>query len=228
MSVVSYYRDFFTLRNLDRVTIAGFLVILQLFVLISADYLWENDSVNYIFLLYFVMMAFSFALLGTENPYFQVTIFDGIIQWGGGFLVGLFIFSKLGISGTSGYSGFESLGLLIVAEALVIGMVEETTFRGAFPKALMRSKFTPGQARLFSAIAFSLFHVWVSDFDVSFLITAFVFGLIMQYVWDGGSTTSKKPGYPLASCGLHSAWNVVMIAGSFCMMPFDISILGGL
>ncbi|WP_340819041.1 CPBP family glutamic-type intramembrane protease [Methanolobus sp. WCC4] len=211
MSITSYYREVFSLKRLDRVSIAAFLVVGMLFFLVSADHLWHDDSITMMFMVYFLMMSFSFSVLDQKNPLYDISLLDGLIQWGVGFVAGLFIFSEFGISGSSNLAGFGTLGLLIIAET-IIGLNEELTFRGAIVKAFQtgKMKMTEGNARLFSAIAFSLFHVWVSDFNITFLITAFFFALAMQYIWDKG--------YPLASAGLHTSWNVVVIAGSLTIL----------
>lgn len=227
MSAIKYYTDMFRFKNLDRITIAAFLVVAQLFVLLSANHLWESEAVHDVFLIYFIMMAFSFAVLGSKNPFYKITIFDGLTQLFLAFIVGVFLFSKMGFAGTYDLSGYENLGLLIIAEALVIGLVEESMFRGALPVAFEKSHVSPGTARLLAAVSFSLFHVWVYQFDMTSLITAFVFALVMQYIWDGGSNT-RRIGYPLAACGIHAAWNTVVIAGSFSLWPIDFALLGGI
>jgi hypothetical protein len=200
-------------RQLDRVSIAGFIFVVQMFVFINASYIWENEDVERVFTIYFVMMAFTFAILDSKNPLYKITIFDGISQLFFAFVAGIFLFSTFNLPGSENYGGYES-------QALVIGIVEEFCFRGALPEAFGKGHAPADTARLLSAASFSLFHVFVYDFSVVNLAVAFVFGLIMQYVWD-----SK---YPLASCGLHAAWNVVVLGGSFSLWAFDVALLGGI
>jgi hypothetical protein len=91
-------------------------------------------------------------------------------------------------------------------------------FQGALPDAFSRGGASANIARLLSAVAFSFFHIFVYNFDIVNMVVAFVFAIIMQYVWDRD--------YPLGSCGIHAAWNVVVIAGSFSLWTFDVALLG--
>ncbi|NPE27633.1 CPBP family intramembrane metalloprotease [Methanococcoides sp. SA1] len=215
-------------QNLDKVSIAGLIVALQLFVLLSARHIWENEAIQDMFMMYFVMMAFTFALLGTDNPFFKITIRDGVTQFVVAFVLGVYAFSALGFGGSVGYGGFGSLGLLIIAQAVVVGTVEESMFRGAIPEALDKGEMAPNVSRLISAAAFAGFHVYVYEFQFGLLLAAFAFGLLMQYIWDGGSVESSRSGYPLMACGLHAAWNTVVLAGSMSLWPFNPLTLGGM
>ena len=227
MSAIQYYADMFRFKNLNTVTIAAFLVVAQLFVLLSADHLWQSEAVTQVFTIYFIMMAFSFAVLGSDNPFYKITIFDGLTQLLLALIVGIIVFSQMGFTGTYDYGGYENIGLLIISQALVVGLVEEAMFRGALPKSFEKSNVSPGVSRLLASVAFAGFHVWVYQFEITALLTAFIFGMVMQFIWDGGSNT-RKLGYPLAAVGLHAAWNIVILSGSLSMWPFDVLSLGGL
>ena len=216
-----------SVRNLDRISIAGFLVIAQLFILLSAPHIWESEAIQDMFLIYFVMMAFTFGVLDDKNPFYKITLFDGLTQMLFSFLAGIYLISFLGFENTSGdFGGFESLTLLIIAQVFVIGTVEESLFRGAIPTALDRGNVTPNVSRLVSAIAFALFHVWAYDWNMVGVAAAFFFAILMQYIWDGGNVKTKTPGYPLIAVGFHGAWNVTVIAGSF--MLYGPGFLGGI
>ena len=204
-----------SVRNLDRISIAGFLVIAQLFILLSAPHLWESEAMQDMVLIYFVMMSFAFGVLDDKNPFYKITLFDGLTQMVVSFLAGVWLFSYMGFTGDGTYGGFQTLGLLIIGQSLVVGVVEESLFRGAIPTALDRGNNNPKTSRFVSSVAFSLFHWWAADGDFVFLVAAFFFALLMQYIWDGGSVKTKTPGYPLVAVGLHAAWNVTVIAGSF-------------
>lgn len=209
-----------SVQYLDKVRIAGFLLLVQLFVWINASHMWDNPEVERIFMIYFVMMAVVYAVLDSENPLYKISIFDGLSQILFSFAVCLFIFSMFEMPGTTDFGGYESLGLLILAQALVIGVVEEFTFRGALPEAFAKGGAPAETSKLIAAASFSLFHVFVYDFNIPNLIIAFIFAIVMQYVWDRE--------YPLACCGIHAAWNVVILAGAFSLWPFDVTILGGI
>ena len=217
-----------SVRNMDRISIAGFLVIVQLFILLSAPQLWESDAMQNMVLIYFVMMAFTMGVLDDKNPFYKITLFDGLTQMGFSFLVGIWIFSYMGFPADPTFGGFESLALLIIAQSFVVAAVEEPLFRGAIPTSLDKGNTNPKTSRLVAAIAFSLFHVWAFDFSMVGLIAAFFFGLLMQYIWDGGSVKSKTQGYPLVAVGLHAAWNVTVIAGSFTFSVLSSGFIGGI
>ena len=227
-SPIDYIKEILlSVRNLDRISIAGFLVVVQLFILLSAPHLWESESIQNMFLIYFVMMAFTFGVLDDKNPFYKITLFDGLTQMLFAFVAGVYLISFLGFeSTTSNFGGFQSLTLLVIAQVLVIGVVEESLFRGAIPAALDRGNVHPNTSRLFSAISFAGFHVWAFDWNMVGLIAAFFFAILMQYLWDGGSVKTKTPGYPLVAVGFHGAWNVTVIAGSF--MLYDPGFLGGM
>ena len=218
-SPFKYLKDIIlSVRDLDKISIAGFLVLAQLFILLSAPYLWENQQMQDMFTTYFIMMAFTFAVLDNKNPFYKITMFDGLTQMLLAFVTGIYLFSFFGFQPIGDYAGFESLTLLIIAQALVIGTVEESMFRGAIPAALDKGKMSSSASRFVAATAFAGFHYWAYNGDIPSMIAAFLFGLLMQFFWDGGSVKSKTKGYPLVSCGLHAAWNVTVIAGSFCII----------
>lgn len=204
-------------QNFDRISIAGFIVLAQLFVFLSAPRLWPDEAVQNMVLVYFVMLAFSFAMLDLESPLYKISIWDGLVQYVVAFVVGLFLFEKIGLgAGTADYGGFGSLTLLVIAEVFVVSLSEEIMFRGGLPAALQRSRVPLVQAVFLSNLAFSFFHVWAYSWSVPQLFAAFCFGLIMSYFWYGGSFDSQKgSGYPLVSCGLHGAWNVMVLGGPF-------------
>ena len=203
-----------SVRNLDRISIAGFLVIAQLFILLSAPHLWESDAMQDMVLIYFVMMAFTMGVLDDRNPFYKITLFDGLTQMVVSFLVGIWLFSYMGFEPAADFGGFETLALLIIAQSLVVAAVEEPLFRGALPTALDRGNMHPRTSRLVAAVAFSLFHWWAFDGNMVGLVAAFFFAILMQYIWDGGDVRTKTPGYPLVAVGAHAAWNVTVIAGS--------------
>ena len=215
-SPVQYVKEIlFSFRNLDRISIAGFLVIAQLFILLSAPHIWESEAMQDMVLIYFVMMGFAFGVLDDKNPFYKITLFDGLTQMVVSFLAGVWLFSYMGFTGDGTYGGFETLGLLIIGQSLVIGVVEESLFRGAIPTALDKGNMNPNVSRLVAAGAFAGFHWWAFDGNMVGIFAAFFFAILMQYIWDGRSVKTKTPGYPLVAVGLHAAWNVTVIAGSF-------------
>lgn len=219
-------------KNFDQVSVAGFILLAQLFIFMSAEYIWDNEAVKDVFMMYFVMLAVSFSVLGGDNPFYKISLFDGLSQFVFAFVGTVVVLSMVSVGDTSGYMGFENLGKLIIAEALVIGLIEEMTFRGAITSALQKGKMNPYSARLLSAVAFAGFHVFVYEFNITALVTAFIFGLCMQYVWDGGkvpkNSKMSKIGYPLACAGIHAGYNTVIVAGSFSLWAFDvIGVFGG-
>lgn len=213
-------------RNVRQYSIAGFLIVMQMFVLISAPHIF-TDMVQDILFVYFLMVAFTFGVLDLADPLWKVSLEDGIVQYVIFFVGGLFLFTKIGIGagGVSGdYSGFGSLSDLIIAQTFVIGVSEELMFRGGLPAVFQKSGMSKASSILVSNIAFAVFHGWVQNWDISLMVSAFVFGMLMAYFWYGGNLKDDKTvGFPLASCGLHSAWNVVVLSG-----PFAIMNLGGL
>jgi membrane protease YdiL (CAAX protease family) len=209
-NVLDYSRNLASgIQNLENISIAGFIVIAQLFLLLSSPHLFE-ESVQDMFLMYFLMLAFSYAVLDRESPFFKISVFDGLSQLGISILAGVLVFS---LSGYASFGGFESLTLLILSQALVIGIVEEMLFRGAIPNTLDEGNVNPYASRLIAIVSFSLFHVFSYDFEPLPLVGAFLFGILMQFIWDGG-TIEKGTGYPLLACGLHAAWNIVVITSA--------------
>ena len=210
-------------RRLNRVTIFGIALLIQLFFFLSAKQLW-GQSVADAFTMYFVMLAVSYVLLMVDNPLRFVTLKDGIIQYLAAFIFGLFAFTYLGLGiGNTGYGGFGSLTALILAQSICVGLSEELIFRGAVPKALNVSGFSYFGSRIIAVVAFAVFHGWAYNWALGPMVASLCFGAFMQFVWDAGRVTKdtgQKAGYPLAAVGFHAAWNVVV------MSPF--MILAGL
>lgn len=201
-------------RNLDNVSIAGFVVLAQLFVLVSAPHLWADEWITDLVLYYFIMLGFSFAVLGADNPLYKITVSDGIIQYVTAFVVGLFFFDYfVSVPGMANYGGFESLVSLVIAQSFVVALCEEMMFRGALPKTFQKSNIGYGTSRLLSITAFALFHGWAYSWDWFSIVAAFCFGLLMQYFWDAGLVNNRKAGFPLVAVGLHAAWNTVILSG---------------
>ena len=203
-----------SVRNIDNVSIAGFVVLAQLFILLSAPHLWQNEDIMQMFIIYFLMLGVAFSLLDAKNPLYNITIFDGLSQYLLSFVAGIFLFSRLGFGSSSDFGGFGSLTLLVCAQALVVGLPEELLFRGAIPEAFDKGNVDPNTSRLLSNVAFALFHGWAYDWSIVLMVSAFFFGILMQYIWDGGNSRKAGKGYPLVSVGIHASWNVVVYAGA--------------
>lgn len=230
-SPVAYGKTVLTsARQLDNVSIAGFVILAQLFVLLSAPHMWADEAIQDMFMYYFVMLAFAFAILGREgNPLYSITLSDGIVQYVTAFVVGLFVFSELiTVPGSGNFGGYGTLTSLVIAQTFVVAICEEMLFRGALPKTFQQSNVGYGASRLISCSAFALFHGWAYNWNIVLMASAFFFGLIMQYFWDGGAVNNKKVGWPLLAVGLHASWNVVMDAGQFSMWVTELTKLGGL
>ncbi|WNY25149.1 CPBP family intramembrane glutamic endopeptidase [Methanolapillus millepedarum] len=216
--LVQYFTAFLSsAKNFGQTSVFGFAVLIQLFLFLSARYIW-NAGVEQMFLYYMVMLAFSYALLGTENPLKKVSTGNGIIQYLVAFIAGLFVFSYIGSGiGSSDFGGFGSLSALIICQSLMVGMSEEMLFRGAIPRALQASKMSYLSSRLISVVSFALFHAWAYNWNWTSMIASACFGALMQYVWDAGRITKpadgeQRAGYPLMAIGFHAAWNVAVIS----------------
>ncbi|MDY0292557.1 MAG: CPBP family glutamic-type intramembrane protease [Desulfuromonadaceae bacterium] len=213
-----------SLKTLGNSYIFGFAVILQLFFFLASPYIWGPELASS-FLTYMVMLALAFALLGVENPLRFIKTTDGIVQYLVAFVGGLFLLTFLGLGASNNldYGVFGSLSGLILAQSICVGMSEELLFRGAIPRALEVSGLSYKLSRLIAIICFAGFHVFAYNWSISSLIASFVFGLLMQFIWDAGrimpGTTKARMGYPLVSIGLHAAWNVVVLA------PFTVLVI---
>lgn len=200
--------------RLNKVTIFGVALLIQLFFFLSANYIW-GEKVAAAFEMYFIMLAVSYVLLMVDNPLRYVTLKDGVVQYLAAFVSGLFLFTLLGLGAeNTGYGGFGSLSALILAQSVCVGLSEELIFRGALPKAMRVSGFSYFGSRFISVAAFALFHGWAYDWAIGAMFASFCFGAIMQYVWDGSISedVGRKAGYPLAAVGFHAAWNVVVLS----------------
>jgi membrane protease YdiL (CAAX protease family) len=213
-------------RNVRQYSIAGFLIVMQMFVLISAPHIF-TDMVQDMLFVYFLMVAFTFGVLDLADPLWKVSLENGIVQYVVFFVGGLFLFTKIGIGGgvaTGDYSGFGTLSSLIIAQSFVVAISEELMFRGGLPAVFQKSGMAKTSAILVSNLAFAGFHGWAYDWQLAPMISAFVFGMLMAYFWYGGNLKdNRQVGFPLAACGLHGAWNVVVLSG-----PFAIMNLGGM
>jgi hypothetical protein len=209
-----------SVRTIDNVSIAGFVVLAQLFILLSAPHIWNDDNIMQMFMVYFLMLGVAFSVLGAKNPFYEITVFDGLSQFLLSFVVGIFIFSKLDFGGSSNFGGFESLTLLILSQVLVVGLVEELLFRGAIPQALDNGGVNPNSSRFIASLAFALFHGWAYSWAIMPMFSAFIFGILMQYIWDGGNSRAAGKGYPLVAAGIHAAWNVAILAGAFSVWVY--------
>lgn len=214
-NALAYFADLGSgIKNIGNISIAGFILALQMFILVASPYIFPGENMSEVFVIYFIMMVMSYSVLNKSTKIMQITINDGLAQLSLFFLGGIFIFSAITTtSAIPNYAGFGTVTLLIIAEILVVGFVEESTFRGALPLIFDQSGASPRAARLLSAGFFAILHVFIYSFNALSLFIAFIFGLIMQYVWDGGEVESKTRGYPLGAVGLHAAWNVVVIGG---------------
>jgi membrane protease YdiL (CAAX protease family) len=206
-------------KNVRQYSIAGFLILAQLFIYVSAPHVF-NEMAQDMLLVYFMMVAFSFAVLDLSSPLWKIKLGDGLAQYMVFFVGGLFLFSHLGMgSGSENYGGFGSLSTLIIAQSFVVAMSEELMFRGGLPTVFQKSGMTKQSAILVSTVAFAGFHGWAYGWNPTLLLGSFLFGLLMAYFWYGGNLTAKdSSGYPLVACGLHAAWNVAILGGPFMIM----------
>ena len=231
-NAISYIVDIGSgIKNVGNISIAGFFLLLQMFILVATPYIFPGENMSDVFIIYFIMMVMSYTVLNKTTKIMQISLKDGAAQISLFFLGGVFLFSAITNTRTvPNFAGFGSIMLLTIAQILVVASAEETTFRGALPRILDESGASPRASRLLSAVGFASFHMFIYAFDMVLLFIAFIFGLTMQYVWDGGDVESKTKGYPLGAVGLHAAWNVVVIAGPIqSIMSFDfMQIFGGL
>ena len=88
-------------------------------------------------------------------------------------------------------------------------------FRGAIPEAFDKGNVDPNTSRLLSNVAFALFHGWAYDWSIVLMVSAFFFGILMQYIWET-VVIQGKPGRVILwfSVGIHASWNVVVYAGA--------------
>ena len=218
-------------QNIGNISIAGFILAIQMFILVASSYIFPGENMSDVFVIYFIMMVMSYSVLNKTTKVMQISIKDGVAQISLFYLTGIFLFSAItNTAAVPNFAGFGSMALLIAAQILVVGYVEEVTFRGALPRILDESGTSPRASRLLSAFAFASFHVFIYAFNMVSLFIAFIFGLVMQYIWDGGEIESETRGYPLGAVGAHAAWNTVVIAGPIqSIMSFDfVQIFGGL
>jgi membrane protease YdiL (CAAX protease family) len=164
-------------RNIRQYSIAGFLILAQMFVLVSAPHIF-NDMGQEMLLTYFLMVAFSFAVLDLASPLWKINLFDGVSQYLIAFVGGLFLFSNMGLgAGSENFGGFESLSSLIIAQSFVVAISEELMFRGGLPTVFQKSGMTKQSAIFVSTIAFAGFHGWAYGWNPTLLVGAFLFGL---------------------------------------------------
>ena len=214
-NAITYFADIGSgIKNIGDISIAGFILALQMFILVASPYIFPGENMSEVFVIYFIMMVMSYTVLNRTTKIMQISLRDGAAQITIFFLGGIFLFSAITTTTTvPNYAGFGSVALLIAAEILVVGFVEECTFRGALPLIFDQSGTTPRASRLLSAAFFAGLHVFIYAFNFLSLFIAFIFGLVMQYIWDGGDVESKTRGYPLGAVGLHASWNVIVIGG---------------
>jgi len=187
---------------------AGSVFLLMLWTIVSVPYLFENQTVRWVALVYFAML--SVALWAAEKPLLRDTT---LAQGWGWFAVGFLgvFFLTQAVLGTTSYEG-SFIGLVLM-QSMLVGLSENAMFFGALPQYL-----TPGitgkvsdSMMLASAGVFSLFHGWAYDWNTISMVVAFCFGIAMLWIiYAVKSKTGSFGAGLLCSAGVHSAYNVAV------------------
>jgi hypothetical protein len=123
------------------------------------------------------------------------------------------------------YSGFNSTQtdviLLMFVTSLATGIYEEFLFRGVVLGSMLASKMTSKKSILFSAMLFSILHLFVAQdyelIDVTLkLFNTFILGVILAYIY-------YAVGNILYVMGIHTLWDFVSFVSQ--QYPLDNMIL---
>lgn len=176
-----------------RIGISLVILLLQLFLFISADKIYGSYAgvAKNLLIVYMLMVVAVIAITGVKP---ETTKDIGNFWW---FFV-FFIFASVVLlmfkvntpAGISGVSMFWGLGLI---QAFVVSYSEETVFRGILPQWI---------GDIYSNVLFGLFH-WAVSSSLWFMLVAIIAGFAFSFIRDKFSI--------YASMGVHTAWNLKML-----------------
>jgi len=201
------------MRRPWRLSIAGSVFLLSLWAIVSTPYLFEDQTVRWVSLVYFAFIAFGL-WAAERHPLRDTNVVQGWSWFAMAFIITYLItLTALGGLGGGSYNG--SFTGLVLLQSMLVAMGENLLFFGALPAWL-----TPGQTGrvddnmlIVSAVVFGLFHGWAYQWNWLSMVVAMAFALLMFWIiYTVRRRTGSYGAGLMASIGAHAGYNVAVYA----------------